>query len=91
VNNRLRNKRTTNQHRDSDVDLELQLMHEIQNLLSIDITISVGFVRSHQEMRKVKSKLSHIEVLNIIADDLTKKARKYRRKPTYNSVPQKPH
>jgi hypothetical protein len=28
INNRLKNKRTTKQHRDSDVDLELQLMHE---------------------------------------------------------------
>jgi ribonuclease HI len=90
VNNRLRNTRKTNQHRNSDVDLELKLMHEIQNLLLINITISVGLVRSHQEMRKVKSKLSHIEVLNIIADDLTKKARKYRLKSTNSSLHKNP-
>jgi hypothetical protein len=29
INNRLHNRRTTNQHRDSDVDLELQLLHEL--------------------------------------------------------------
>jgi hypothetical protein len=28
TNNRLKNKRTTKQHRDSDVILEIQLMHE---------------------------------------------------------------
>jgi ribonuclease HI len=48
INNRLKNKRTTNQHRDSDVDLELQLMHEIYQLQSNNLHITISFARSHQ-------------------------------------------
>jgi hypothetical protein len=90
INNRLRNKRTTNQHRDSDVDLELQLMHEISRLQSMKIIIKVALVRSHQELRKLKSELSHVEFLNVLADSLTKEARKLKRKNIYNSLPNNP-
>jgi hypothetical protein len=31
INNRMKNRRTTNQHRDSDLDLELQLVYELKN------------------------------------------------------------
>jgi ribonuclease HI len=90
ISNRLKNRRTTNQHRDSDVDLELQLMHEILKLQSQNITIKVAFVRSHQELRKVKSALSHVESLNVLADSLTKAARKFKRPTTYISLPKNP-
>jgi hypothetical protein len=86
INDRLINKRTTNQHRDSDVELELQLMHEINKLQSNDLHIKISFVRSHQELRKLKSELSHVEFLNVLADSLTKAARKLKRKSTYNSL-----
>jgi hypothetical protein len=90
INNRLKNKRTTNQHRDSDVDLELQLMHEINKMQAINIHIKVEFVRSHQELRKSKSDLSHVEFLNTLADSLTKAARKLKRETTYNTLPNNP-
>jgi hypothetical protein len=90
VNNILRNRRTTNQHRDSDVDLELQLLYELQSLISNNTTISITHVRSHQELKKVQSALSHAEFLNSIADNLTKTARVHRRKSTYISLPQNP-
>jgi hypothetical protein len=90
VNKRLNNRRTTNQHRDSDVDLELQLLHELQNLISNNMIISISHVRSHQELKKAKSILSHAESMNIMADKLTKTARKYRQKRTYTSLPQNP-
>jgi hypothetical protein len=73
INKRLHNRRTTNQHHDSDVDLE-----------------SIGFVRSYQELKKVKSDLSYIELLNVMADSLTKSARKLKRKAIYTSLPQNP-
>jgi hypothetical protein len=87
---RLQSKRTTNQHRDSDVDLELQLIYELETWTSDNHQISIGFVRSHQELKKVKSELSHIELLNITADNLTKLARKYKSKATYTSLPKIP-
>jgi hypothetical protein len=90
VNNRLRNRRTTNQHRDSDVDLELQLLYELQSLNTKNTTISITHVRSHQELKKVKSALSPAEFLNTIADNLTKTARGHRRKSSYISLPQNP-
>jgi hypothetical protein len=88
INNRLKNRRTTNQHRDSDVDLELQLLHELQNLISRKMTLCITHVHSHQELKNVKSALSHTEFLNTFADTLTKAARKFRHKTTYNSLPQ---
>jgi ribonuclease HI len=72
VNNRLKNQRTTNQHRDSDVDLELQLVYELETIISNNHNISIGFVRSHQELKKAKSELSHIEQLNILTENQTK-------------------
>jgi ribonuclease HI len=90
INNRLKNRRTTNQHRDSDVDLELQLIHELELLISGNIQISITFVRSHQELKKVKSALNHSEVLNIMADELTRSARKIKRVGKYTSLPQNP-
>jgi hypothetical protein len=90
INNRLHNKRTTNQHRDSDVDLELQLMHEISILQTSNLQINISFVRSHQELCKLKSELSHVESLNVLADSLTKAARKLKRKTTYISLPNNP-
>jgi hypothetical protein len=90
INNRLKNRRTTNQHRDSDVDLELQLVYELEQLRSINIQISILFVRSHQELKKAKSELSHPELMNILADELTRSARKIKRKTTYISLPKNP-
>jgi ribonuclease HI len=90
INKRLHNRRTTNQHRDSDVDLELQLIHELKILASNNCQIFTAFVRSHQELKKVKTELSHIETMNIMADTLTKQARKLKRKATYTSLPKNP-
>jgi hypothetical protein len=90
ISNRRRNKRTINQHRDSDVDLELQLLHEILKWEEKQMIITISFVRSHQELIKIKKELTHIETLNIIADSLAKKARNYCRLSQYHSLPQNP-
>jgi ribonuclease HI len=91
INNRLKNRQTTNQHRDSDVDLEIQLLHEIETLISDNQQISIGFVRSHQELKKLKSELSHTELMNVMADaSLTRSARKFKRTRQYTTLPQNP-
>jgi hypothetical protein len=41
MHNRRRNKRTVNQHRDSDVDLEIQLLHEIKKWKKIIYSIHI--------------------------------------------------
>jgi hypothetical protein len=90
INQRLNNRRTTNQHRDSDVNLELQLVHEFEKLISDNHQLTITFVRSHQELKKRKSDLSHIELLNVQADDLTRAARKFKRIAQYTSLPHNP-
>jgi hypothetical protein len=90
IKNRRNNKRTVYQHRDSDVDLELQLFHEIEKWESKHMTVSISVVRSHQELKKIKSELTHVETLNVIADSLAKEARKYPRVSQYKSLPQNP-
>jgi hypothetical protein len=54
------------------------------------MTISVSHVRIHQEFKKVKSALSHVEILNIMADNLTKAARNFKSKKSNTSLPQNP-
>ena len=78
VNNRIKIRRTVNQHRDSDVDLELQLLHELAEVEKLNFTITISFVRSHQELKKSKSALFHEETMNVLADRLTKEARAYK-------------
>jgi hypothetical protein len=74
----------------SDVDLELQLLHEIVKWETKQVKISISFVRSHQELKKLKLELSHVETFNFLADSLVKEARKYPRVSQYISVPQNP-
>jgi SepF-like predicted cell division protein (DUF552 family) len=90
ITNRLRNKRTINQHRDSDVDLELQVVPKIGKWESKQMIVTVSFVRSHQDLLKMKSELSHVENLNIKTNSLTRKARKHQRIIKYQSLPPNP-
>jgi hypothetical protein len=90
VNSKLRNKRTINQHRNSDMDLELKILHEIHKWQTRNNVIKVLFVPSHQDLHKTKHELSHAETLNILADSLTKEARKYPKIIKYHSLPQNP-
>lgn len=78
VNNRRKVRLTVNQHGDSDVDLELQLLYELKELEKNNFNIIVKFVQSHQELKRVKSALSHAESMNVTDDKLTKEARTYK-------------
>jgi hypothetical protein len=68
-------RRTVNQHRHPDVDLELQVMQELANLKTKGCKISINFVRSHQDKNKTIYDMTNKEYLNTLADKLTHKAR----------------
>ena len=87
ITSRRKLRRTVNQHRDSDVDLELQLLYEI-NKLEDEFNIIINQVRGHQELKKLRSELSHAELMNVLADDLSRKARKLKQEPMYTTLPQ---
>ena len=72
------------------MDLELQLLYELAELEKYNYDISISFVRSHQELKKVKSQLSHEELMNVNADTLTKEAPKHKRITKYHTLPQNP-
>jgi hypothetical protein len=52
--------------------------------------VSISFVRSHQELKNLKSELSPMENLIIILDSLAKEAQQYHRVTQYSSLPQNP-
>jgi transposase len=49
-------------------------------------TVRLYFVRGHQEAKKAKSDLDHDEQMNILADSLTRKARKLQPQQSYHKV-----
>jgi hypothetical protein len=75
IRERLQRRRTVNQHRHPDVDIELQLIHELQLLKSKGCIIGIHHVKGHQDSTSNKNKLKVEEELNIFADQLTHKAR----------------
>lgn len=83
-------KRTVNQHRDSDVDLELQLLNDVNILEEYNCSVSIDHVKSHQESLKTKNELSHEEAMNILADKLCKEARLHKKLTTYEFPPISP-
>jgi hypothetical protein len=89
---RLRRKlrRTVNQHRYPDVNLELQIIHKIQEFESAQRKITLDFVKSHQDKHKQLHKLTFEEYLNTLADKLTHKARSIPRLKHYYSFPANP-
>jgi hypothetical protein len=68
-------RRTVNQHRHPDVDIEMQVLHEISLLEAKSCFITIQHVRGHQDTQNSKRSLSSEEHLNIVADELTHRAR----------------
>jgi hypothetical protein len=66
---------TVNQHRGSDVDLELQIIKEMEILRNHNNDITIRYVKSRQDLKKLKCPLTYPEQLNIQADSLVKQAR----------------
>jgi hypothetical protein len=77
-----------NQHRHPDVNIELELTHQLQYLKSKDCIIKIHHVKGHQDSTPKKRKLKVEEELNIFADQLTHKARKLPTVKHMNRFPQ---
>jgi hypothetical protein len=75
INSRQELRRTVNQHRFPDVDIEIQLLHELKQLNDMNCITTFEHVKGHQDTEK-KTKLTTIEALNVEADKLTHVARK---------------
>jgi hypothetical protein len=55
-------RRTVNQHRHPDVDIELQLLHELQQLEhDKGCKVSLSFVKNHQDKHKTRNEMSFKE------------------------------
>jgi hypothetical protein len=65
IKDRLQRRRTVNQHRHLDVDIELQIMHELQYLKSKKCMIGIHHVKGHQDSTPAKRKLKVEEDPNI--------------------------
>jgi Reverse transcriptase (RNA-dependent DNA polymerase) len=87
VNDRLQQRRTVNQHRYPDADIELQLVSELQYFIFQKCNISIAHVKGHQEKRDPSQPLKTEEYLNIMADDLTHKARRLPKVTKYTPFP----
>jgi hypothetical protein len=78
--------RTINQHSESDVDLKLQLLSEINTMKSLVHNLSIHHMTSYGVKTKKKD-LTSIEYLHCIADGLAKQARLMPRQCTYHHFP----
>jgi hypothetical protein len=73
INQRRKHPRTINQHCDSKVDLELQLLDGIRMVECSAVTVELCHVTSHDVNTKTKD-LMNIEKLHCRADGLAKEA-----------------
>ena len=63
-------------------------MYELKQLEAEGFIISIQHVRSHQELIKQRAPLSHVELMNVLADQLSTKARQLKSEGQYISLPQ---
>ena len=74
INQRSRRYMSTNQHIDSDVDIELQILFELKKLRKKH-EVTVHHVKGHQDSIKSSAKLSHDQLMNVHANKLCKEER----------------
>jgi hypothetical protein len=86
VNARQELQRKVNQFRYPDVDIEVQLLHEIQHLHNMNFITRFEHVKGHQDTKK-RTALTTIEALNVEADELTHAARKLSNIKEYHKFP----
>ena len=87
INERRWRRRTVNQYRASDVDIELQVLEEIKILEQKHFKVILKYVKGHQDLHKSKKTLTHKEKLNVMADILTKEAQYLQDKKDYIPLP----
>ena len=59
-------RRTVNQYRVSDVDIELQVLEEIRILEQQKFKMILKYVKGHQELNRSKKSMNHEEKLNVM-------------------------
>jgi hypothetical protein len=67
-------RRTINQHRHPDVDIKMQVLHDISLLEAKGCYVTIQHLYVHQDTQKLKHVFTAEEHLNIIADELTHRA-----------------
>lgn len=86
INARRDCRRTINQHRYPDVDIEQQLMYELNALSKKATYIEILHVKGHQD-KDTQRHLTTEEALNVEADELTHQARRLPHITTYTPFP----
>jgi hypothetical protein len=79
-------KRTVNQHKDADYDIEQQILKEIEQIEGKDIKVTLNYVKSYGCNTKKKD-LSLIEKIHCQADGFVKQARLLPRQHHYHHLP----
>jgi mRNA-degrading endonuclease YafQ of YafQ-DinJ toxin-antitoxin module len=74
INKRHNIRMTVNQHRDAEVDLELQVLYEIKQLEKLNNMVRVKYVKGHKQTTKDQH-VSLMEHMHNHANDLCKQAR----------------
>jgi hypothetical protein len=87
VNERRRTRVTVNQHCYADIDLELQIIHEIKSLTSEDQHVSVRHVQSYKKKSSEKHNLLPEIQMKILADQWCKYARICQDQEQYHNFP----
>jgi ribonuclease HI len=86
TNSRLETRRTVNQHRYPDVDIEQQLIYELRQLQEKGCMVIIRHVKGHQDTADNRN-MTIEETLNVEADELTHVARKLPDIKTYHKFP----
>jgi hypothetical protein len=87
INKRPNIRMTVNQHRDAQVDLELQVLHEIELFDKFNTTVRISYVKGHKQTTK-NQLVSLMEDMHNHADNLCKKARMLPDQNKYYSFPE---
>jgi ribonuclease HI len=88
ITSRLESRRTVNQHRHTDVDIEQRLVQELLDLRKNGSYIKIQHVKGHQDTNmNIRRELTYEEILNVEADKLTHKARLLPSEHNYNHFP----
>jgi ribonuclease HI len=90
ISSRQELRRTVNQHRHPDVDIEMQVLHEVSLLEKEHLNFTIQHVQGHQDTTKLKRSLTMEEHLNVEADKLTHKARELPDQRQYHRFPMNP-
>jgi hypothetical protein len=87
INERCKTRITVNQHGYADIDLELQISHEIKNLARDNHIISITHVRSSKRKKVDVNVLPAEKQMNLLADQWCKHAQRCQDQIHYYKLP----